>query len=275
MGNLDTILDFSATVVLGGYSGLILLTMLVMGRLDQRRDLFYHLCFLILLSMIVNSFLKCLFQVPLKPHLGKPGWYAFPSGHMQLAVVFYGRLWWAFRKSKWAYGLLILLMGMGWAMVWKSYHDTKDVLGGIVVGVTLVGGYDVFIKHMKIESRPEKIGFYLLPLTGLLLWGLPSLPAHLDHAWQAQGALLGLSTGLLVARKYPDGLIWIKGALVLFWIKGALVLLSVTGVAFLLKLPFFGYPYDGLLLGWLGAVGLSMASEIIKKGSRFKGSLRA
>ncbi|MFN7662402.1 MAG: hypothetical protein ACK5PQ_01570 [Alphaproteobacteria bacterium] len=45
--------------------------------------------------------------------------------------------------------------------------------------------------------------------------------------------------------------------------------MSVTGVAFLLKLPFFGYPYDGLLLGLLGAVGLSMASEIIKKREPF------
>lgn len=187
--------DFFADIFLCFGRTIIIMPLIGIGYWAYRRDLFSHVLFLILLSMIVNSFLKCLFQVPLKPHLNQHGWYAFPSGHMQLATVLYGRLWWEFRKMKWPHGLLILLGGMGWAMIWKNYHDFMDVAGGALAGIALLLAYGAFVNWRPIQQHREKIGFFLLPLTALLIFLMPSIPQHLAHVWQAQGGLLGFSVG--------------------------------------------------------------------------------
>ena len=178
-----------------------ILPLVAIGYWVYRRDLFSHILFLILLSIIVNSFLKCLFQVPLKAHLNQPGWYAFPSGHMQFATVLYGALWWEFRKTKWSGLFVVLLGGIGWGMIWKNYHDFRDVAGGLVVGAGLIGAYGAFIRWPLVKNRPEQVGFFLLPLTAGLIFFLSSLPRYLAHVWQAQGALLGLSTASALLQK--------------------------------------------------------------------------
>lgn len=233
------------------------------GYWGYRRDLFSHVLFLILLSMIVNTALKCLFQVPLKPHLNQHEWYAFPSGHMQLATVLYGRLWWVFRKTKWAQLLLILLGGIGWAMIWRNYHDFIDVFAGVIAGVGLLLAYAVFTKWPLVRKHPEGIGFFLLPLTAPLIFLMPSIPQHMAHVWQAQGGVLGVSLGMIFLKlkkitEFPlsKGLAGIKAflglsVLVLMW--------SITPFLF----GGLGYPLFLLLSFFLLGLWLSAGPDLI------------
>lgn len=197
--------DILADIFLSFNKAWVVMPLIGIGYWAYRRDLFSDVLFLVLLSMIVNAFLKCLFQVPLKPHLNQHGWYAFPSGHMQLSTVLYGRLWWEFRKTKWAQGFLVLLIGIGWGMMWKNYHDLMDVVAGAVAGAGLLVGYGVFVSWPPIHRQPEKIGFFLLPGTLGLIFFMPSIPQHLAHVWGAQGGILGFSLGAtllhLISRK--------------------------------------------------------------------------
>ncbi len=192
------IIDFIADFFLYFNREIIVMPLIGIGYWVYRPRLFSHVLFLILLSMIVNTFLKCLFQVPLKPHLNQQGWYAFPSGHMQLATVLYGRLWWEFRKTKWAQLLLALLGGIAWAMIWKNYHDFIDVAAGVIVGIGLLLGYSVFVSWRPVYNHPERTGFFLLPLTSLLIVFMPSIPQHMAHVWNAQGGILGFTVGLVL-----------------------------------------------------------------------------
>ena len=171
-----------------------------LGYWIYHRHTFSHVLFLLFLSMIVNVFLKCWFQVPLKPHLGE-GWYAFPSGHMQLATVFYGRLWWEFRRRPLAHLIPLLLIGLAWALIAKNYHDVSDVLAGAAAGVGLLALYGGFERLEFVQRHTEKIGLILLPLTAILITFTLAPREHITHIWQAQGGLLGLSLGMIILRK--------------------------------------------------------------------------
>ena len=66
----------------------VVFAIVLLGWLFIDTSIFRHLAYLACLSIIVNVALKGTFKVPLPPelHVG----YAFPSGHMQFATVFYG-----------------------------------------------------------------------------------------------------------------------------------------------------------------------------------------
>jgi hypothetical protein len=231
-----------------------------LGYWGYRRHTFSHVLFLLLLSMVVNAFLKCWFQVPLKSHLGE-GWYAFPSGHMQLATVFYGRLWWEFRQKKLVHLIPLLLIGLAWAMISKNYHDVSDVLAGAAVGVGLLILYGGFERLEFIHRHTEKIGLILLPLTAILIAFTSAPREHISHIWQAQGGLLGLSLGMIILRKmqisefsFHSEKRWI-GVIKILLGFGVFVLLWNTNKIFLGSLGYPGFPLVSFfLLGmWLSA----------------------
>jgi len=88
---------------------------------------------LVLLTMIFNALLKSLFLVPLNPSLGGEG-YAFPSGHMQVAVVFYGTMFQAYSNLIFRKILLLIIAGIGYGLIQQGYHNIWDVLGAVVFG---------------------------------------------------------------------------------------------------------------------------------------------
>ncbi len=127
-------------------------------------------------------------------------WYAFPSGHMQMCIVFYGYVGWLIRhKIKWIWALLPLTGLYGWALIDQNYHDFSDVVAGAVVGAVMLA---LFLWVETIDWVQEKwrlMGVLLLPFTVLLLFYITgAVDQKVAHAWQAQGGLLGLSMGLLL-----------------------------------------------------------------------------
>lgn len=163
-----------------------------------------RLLFLLLFSMIMNAALKCFFKMPLKPHMADQNWYAFPSGHMQMCVVFYGYVGWLMRnQTKWVWALLPLLGLYGWALIDQNYHDLADVLAGAAVGVVLLALF-LWLETMRwIQEKWRFTGVLLLPFTVVLLFYITgAVSQKVAPAWQAQGGLLGLSAGLLCCHRF-------------------------------------------------------------------------
>lgn len=165
---------------------MIMLVFLV-GFCCFRRKLFYQAACLALFSILVNVALKGLFKVPLSPVLGKIG-YAFPSGHMQLATVFYS--WLALHSASKFFRVLVfmILMSVGFSLVHYGYHDRADVLAGFLCGAGLILGCRIMLFSMPlIFPWFLVVGASLLMIAEGLIY--PVIPRH---AWYAYGVLLVL-----------------------------------------------------------------------------------
>ena len=182
--------------------------------------------YLLLFTMILNVVLKSIFQIPLALHLEKEG-FAFPSGHMQSAAVFYG--WLAYKTSSFSMkGLvLILLMGSGSSLVYFGYHTWVEVLGGIGFAALTVGLY-IFLLRQLDSFNPSIIGAFFLSGATLLLGGLGYQREILPHVWMAYYALMGFSIAWGIMGM-GGKLSWIKG---LFGVLGCLIFIFLIQIIF-------------------------------------------
>jgi hypothetical protein len=153
----------------------------LLGSLCVGRALFLQTACLIALDVIVNVTLKGSFKVALSPALHKVG-YALPSGHMQMATVFY--MWWAYIIPFWSYRLIsaIILCGVGAGLIHYGYHDGYDVAAGFFFGVLLVFGY-----HYTLAKQNKYFPSLLFAFSsGLMLCNMflyNVLPIHVCIAY--------------------------------------------------------------------------------------------
>ncbi|KTD64344.1 phosphatase PAP2 family protein [Legionella spiritensis] len=164
----------------------ILLLIVVSGFLFISRALFFQTACLAAFDIMVNVALKGFFKVPLAPALG-PG-FAFPSGHMQLATVFY--LWLALYIPLWPWRIAValLLAGIGAGLIHYDYHSLQDVLAGLACGLLLLGFYRYALMKLTRVSPWLLIGLsaILMADIGLTYILIPT------HAWSAFYTLSGL-----------------------------------------------------------------------------------
>ncbi len=74
--------------------------------------------------------------------------YAFPSGHTTLIFAVAAVLY--FYHKKMAYAVALLGLAVGLSRVYIGVHYPIDVLGGIVLGITVgYAGYKTYIKYKK------------------------------------------------------------------------------------------------------------------------------
>lgn len=144
---------------------------------------------LILFTIVFNAFLKSVFKVPLNPALGKEG-FAFPSGHMQTAVVVYGWVCLIYTHRLVRGALLLILGGIGYGLIHQGYHDFPDVFAAVVVGITTVYGFVHLVRLSPLQKNPARLGLALLLFSGILMILLPRIPAHL---WKTLFLLTGFS----------------------------------------------------------------------------------
>ncbi|HQS84405.1 MAG: hypothetical protein B7Y25_05855 [Alphaproteobacteria bacterium 16-39-46] len=173
----------------------VIIPILVVGFIMGKKEKFGSALYLLLLTMIFNTLLKSMFQVPLAPHLGKVG-FAFPSGHMQSAVVFYG--WFFYKTSSLPLKSLsfILLAGCGWALVYLRYHTWIDVFGSIGFGVLTLALYVQFFQKLSFfdpKLRPKISGACFFSIASLFIGFLGYHAEILAHVWMAYYALMGFS----------------------------------------------------------------------------------
>jgi undecaprenyl-diphosphatase len=165
---------------------------------------------LLLFSITLNVALKGTFQIPLARELGIPG-YAFPSGHMQIATIFYASLIF--------YGnarllkndpeslllplnitLVLLLSGIGWSLIHCGYHTVFDVAGAAITALLLIIGYRFLLNHC-----PNYSAWILLCLATLVtLYSCTRYPELPQHAKLAFYGLIGLIAGNTIIRRYSS-----------------------------------------------------------------------
>ncbi|MEE9612196.1 MAG: phosphatase PAP2 family protein [Desulfatiglandales bacterium] len=122
-----------------GY-GRFLLLFVAVGYWIFNKNIFARLGLWLLLSALLNAYLKDLFQDPrpdpifqVEPRVGLS--YGFPSGHAQIAMVTWFWLAWEARKT-WIWILSsILVAGICFSRLYLGVHDVEDVLAGIGIGL--------------------------------------------------------------------------------------------------------------------------------------------
>lgn len=165
------------------------LTIALIGFALGKRWLCYHATCLVLFSMLVNVALKSTFQIPLSPSLNVSG-FAFPSGHMQFATVFYG--WLALQtKHRSLQALAIgILTGVGASLVHFGYHSWFDVFGALFFGGILI------VCYQKLIAQKEKYVFWSLALSAILLLSYIAYRVPIpNHALMAFVLLMSLLSG--------------------------------------------------------------------------------
>ena len=122
-----------------GYSG-FLFVFVPLGYWIIDKDIFARAGLWILLSLLLNAYLKDLLKDPrpdpmyqLDPLVGPS--YGFPSGHAQIATVIWFWIAWEARKT-WIWILsAILVVGICFSRLYLGVHDLGDVLGGMLIGL--------------------------------------------------------------------------------------------------------------------------------------------
>jgi glycerophosphoryl diester phosphodiesterase len=132
-----------------GYTPFFLL-FLPLGYWLWDKQVFTRLAVLIIMTGLLNGFLKDLFQDPRPPvELSidpRPGGsFGLPSGHAQVAVAMW--LWLAFEiKRAWAWAVAVFIaFGVCLSRIYVGVHDVEDVLGGALLGLATIAVYRVLV----------------------------------------------------------------------------------------------------------------------------------
>lgn len=146
---------------------------------------------LLLFTMTYNVYLKSLWQIPLPVPL--EGW-AFPSGHMHSAVIFWGSLALAYRKL-WLSALIAFLLALGgYGLIHSIYHYPIDIVGALTFGCATLFVATLLEKTNSFKKYPPYFGIFFSILTLLCFVLMPEASRKL-HVWQAMGAILGFTLG--------------------------------------------------------------------------------
>jgi len=135
--------EFLTPIFLGlswlGYTTFFLIALPV-GYWAWNKDKITRLALIVLVSALLNAFLKDLWQNPrpdpsiwIDPHMDDS--YGLPSGHTQVGIVMW--LWLAYEiRQRWAWVVGALLAGgIAFSRLYLGVHDVEDILGGTVLGI--------------------------------------------------------------------------------------------------------------------------------------------
>lgn len=165
-----------------------IIPIIIWGYIWRSRKTFFHALCLVFLSMIVNAALKVTFQIPLPDWMNKPTVFAFPSGHTQTCVVFYGWLYKTLQhKVRHIFPLCVL--GSVWGIMYFGYHNIIDVIGALVVGLVLLQSYHYIWRH-KTERYVYVVAFIISTICMVYTHIVYSIYPHL---WASYIALIGLT----------------------------------------------------------------------------------
>jgi undecaprenyl-diphosphatase len=178
--------DIIARLFLSFSQEIIIITAAVLGYIWFDRKIFFNAICLILLSMLFNFSLKATFQVPLSKNLGEG--FAFPSGHMQSCAVFYGWLITKIQKPVFRTLVIMMLIGIGFSLVYFGYHNYLDVTGGVFFAVLLIFAYRLMLAKKACYHRTIILSF----ATILMLYAA-AIYKIADHLWMGYYCLIGVT----------------------------------------------------------------------------------
>lgn len=165
----------------------ILIPLIILGYIWLDRDIYFHAVCLLLTSMLFNLALQSTFKIPLAFSVGKQG-FAFPSGHMQSAVVFYGWLFQSTNRLIIKSSITILLIGIGLSLLYFGYHNSFDILGAIFFGLLLIWAYN----QLLISIQQTLLPVVILLFNTLLVLYISFAHGMNQYSWMAYYALIGI-----------------------------------------------------------------------------------
>jgi membrane-associated phospholipid phosphatase len=171
---------------------MVIAPLIVLGLMFQRRSIWGNAAFILLFTIVFSALLKTIFRVPLNPALGIEG-FSFPSGHMQAAVAFYGWLFLSYPQRLIRGALLVILGGIGWALIHKGYHVFLDVAGAVAFGSLTIYAFRKITPLPFFQRNPARLGFCLLPLIGVMMAILSYRTGIPKHTWKVPCILSGFS----------------------------------------------------------------------------------
>lgn len=159
--------------------------------------------FFVLFSTVVNGLIKQIIRMPRPYEVGavSPAYiqtgnsYAFPSGHTQAAVSFWGSAMYLLKtKASIIIGSVMILL-VGFSRLYLGVHWPMDVLGGIFFGIlSIITAHFLMPEHKKVDKTALYCtsGFVIL----VILFDLGSgLAGSIAAVW-------GLLTGVYLEETY-------------------------------------------------------------------------
>lgn len=249
---LDTI--FKSITFLGNEDFYLVAIPLTYWCVDKKFGVKLGIAFL--LCAYINDYLKHIFETArptidvVKVLIEQPG-YAFPSGHSQSAVVFWGVIAWELKKA-WSSTLAVVLMFLiGISRLYLGVHWPIDVLGGWTIGAIIMGVYILY--DSKVSKR--EINIKLLPkiilvlISGVLFYFLS------PESSVMVGTYVGLAIGYFLEKEYinftPRSVWWYQVLKVVVGIIGVLAI-RILVKKFFAIMPEEFYFYNAIRYALIG-----------------------
>lgn len=164
---------------------------------NPRTSLYRSLMLLIPLSTVINCLLKNFFQIPrpdislhLLPVLDSFG---FPSGDVQVAVVFWGMMYLCYQGIYLRCLSVMMVIVIAVSRVYLGVHSVLDVTAAVVIGLAIVYAWTLYFSPMfEYDSNKNPcMNLSILVLTVLLLHVAVSFQFHFP-------SMMSMSTGSLL-----------------------------------------------------------------------------
>lgn len=169
-----------------------------------QRRFFRDLAVLICLCVLLNLWLKVAFQIP-RPNVAylvpvdKATLYGFPSGDVQIAVVYWLSLAAFFMRPALSFIAIGVILGTACSRIYLGVHSPLDVAGGFVFGGLLF----FLFWHYRERIRFHHWARVVLYVTagGLYFWGTP--PSIDSMSVPVLGLLGGVTLGSYLITRFP------------------------------------------------------------------------
>jgi membrane-associated phospholipid phosphatase len=175
--------------------------------LNPRKRLFIDSGFLVPFTTLINIILKNLFSLPRPPqiihlvpyHID----YGFPSGDVQVAIVFWGMIYLNTNLILLRICSVIFVIGISISRIYLGVHSVADVLGGLIFGLTILLIYNTEYVQQITKSwlaHSLKTFWYILIILILIYLSLFPFSEFPTLALASIGVLIGLG----IALKYKN-----------------------------------------------------------------------
>jgi membrane-associated phospholipid phosphatase len=168
-----------------------------------------RLALLVILTAVVNGFLKDVFDDPrppieyaVDPRVGNS--YGLPSGHAQIAIAMW--LWLAIElKQRWFWPVAIFIaFGVCFSRLYLGVHDIEDVLVGAALGLACIGIFRFFLSDTFAGWRALHLMVQLvvIALGQAALWFLWPEPDGPGGTFAIGGMLVGWWVGIHIDQRH-------------------------------------------------------------------------
>ena len=175
----------------------IIIPLSIVGYIFHDRNKWVRAIYIMLFGTIFVAYLKSIWQIPLAPWVKSDSW-AFPSGHMFVASVFYLQISREMQK-RWVSNLVyIVLLGEAFGLIQQKYHILRDVAGALGFAILSLYLYALLTKRSFFRNRPEWLILVLLPISMILIILLPIIQPYILYVL---AGLVGFSVVSIVHKK--------------------------------------------------------------------------